>query len=124
MAGGCAVISLALQQTEWFSQDDWFREECLNSAEQLKRYYILTAWKIVNSHHSAYRRKTHFIYAAQILLGFAWILLFLALLEIACPSTSRAAFEYLRVRVWNVKDAGLRAGGCLLPSCLVLLGLG
>jgi hypothetical protein len=91
LSGACAISSMALQKTEWFSQEDWLRKECLTSADALKRYYILATWRIVDSHHAAYRRKIWRIYAAQLLLALAGVILFLALLNAAAPST----FQYL-----------------------------
>ena len=75
LSGICAIISMALQKTKWFSQDDWIKKDCLTSADRLRRYHVLAMWNIVDSHHTAYRKKILMVYAAQLLLAMAGVVL-------------------------------------------------
>jgi len=52
-----AVTSMTLKKTQWFSPNEWMKEECLTSCERLRRYHILTIWVPLNpSKHRTNRR--------------------------------------------------------------------
>lgn len=80
LAAAAAIVSMSLQKTEWFSQNEWLKADCLSSYDAIRRYHVLTMWGVVRSHHCAYRRKLIKIYAAQFFLIGAGIVLFIALL--------------------------------------------
>ena len=85
------------QPTEWYSDNDWLREECLQARERLRRYRVLTMWRILTSHQQAFRAKTRRVRYAVLLLKMAFVLLFVALLDIAWRYSP---FQNLRIWVW------------------------
>ena len=91
-----AAGSTRPQPTEWYSDNDWLREECLQERAQLRRYRVLTMWRILKSHQDAFRAKTQRVRSAVRFLRLASALLFLALLEIAWRY---APFQNLRIWV-------------------------
>lgn len=84
------------QATEWYSDNDWLRQECLQDRERLRRYRVLTMWQILKSHQEAFRAKTRRVRYAVLLLKIASVLLFAAFLEIAWR---HAPLQNLRVWV-------------------------
>jgi hypothetical protein len=80
LSAAFAVLSMFLRGTQWFSQNEWLKADCLSSADRLRRYHVLTMWGVVRSHHAAYRRKLLTIYATQFLLIAAVVVLLVALL--------------------------------------------
>jgi hypothetical protein len=80
LAAASAVASMSLRATEWFSQDEWLKTECLSSIDRIRRYHVFTMWGIVKSHHAAYRRKILMVYLTQFLLAGAGVILLVALL--------------------------------------------
>jgi hypothetical protein len=70
--------------TEWHSDNDWLRNECLDSKQKMQRYRILTMWKINSSLETAYKKKLRQLsvvwYTVQ--AGFL-LLLIAALLNVA-----------------------------------------
>ena len=85
------------QATEWYSDNDWFREGCLQARERLRRYRVLTMWRILTSHQEAFRRKTRRVRNAVLLLKIASLLLLFTFLEIAWRY---APLQNLRIRIW------------------------
>lgn len=79
LAAAAAIRSMYLQDTEWFTQNEWLKADCLQTHEAIRRYHVLTMCGIVRSHHQAYRRKLLKIYAAQFALIAAGVVLFVAL---------------------------------------------
>jgi hypothetical protein len=85
------------QPTEWYSDNDWLREECLESKERLMQYRVLTMWRVLSSHQKAFRLKVARVRYAVVSLKLAALLLFIAFLEVA---SRNSAFQNLRVRIW------------------------
>jgi len=75
--------------TEWHSDNDWLRSECLDNKERMQRYRILSMWRINSSLETAYKKKIGqlrvVLYTVQ--AGFA-LLIAAALLEVACRLAS------------------------------------
>ena len=84
------------QPTEWYSDNDWLRQDCLQARERLRQYRVLTMWRILKSHQDAFRAKTTRIRHAVLLLKLASVFLFVALLDIAWR---HAPFQNLRIWV-------------------------
>ncbi len=80
LAAASAIASMSLRKTEWFTQNEWLKGDCLSSADRLRRYHVLTMWGIVKSHHGAYRKKIFCVYLAQFFLIGAGVTLLVALL--------------------------------------------
>jgi hypothetical protein len=89
-----ALGSTHPEPTEWYSDNDWLRSECLQAREQLRRYRVLTMWRVLASHQKAFRKKMRHIWRAVVLLKIASALLFVAFLDIAWRY---APFQHLRV---------------------------
>jgi hypothetical protein len=85
------------QPTEWYSDNDWFREDCLQARERLRRYRVLTMWRILTSHQQAFRAKTARVRNAVRLLKTASLFLLITFLEIAWRY---APLQNLRIRIW------------------------
>jgi hypothetical protein len=89
LAAWLAVRSTFPIDTEWHSDNDWLRSECLDSKETMQRYRILTMWKVNNSLETAYKKKVGqlrvVLYAVQ--TGFVLLVLG-ALLKVACRLAS------------------------------------
>ena len=94
VAAWMALGSTHPQQTEWYSDNDWFRTECLADLAQLRRYRVLTMWRVVASHQAIFREKMRHIRIGVVLLKIASALLLAALLEIAWRF---APLQHLRV---------------------------
>lgn len=77
-----AVNSIYPQATEWYSENDWLRSECLQKPETMLRYRVLTMWRVVTSHHAAFRKKTETIKRATLVVGLGMGALFVALLNV------------------------------------------
>jgi hypothetical protein len=92
-----AVGSTHPQPTEWYSDNDWLRSECLQTREQLKQYRVLTMWRILRSHQQAFRSKTKRIRSAVFALKIAFLLLVFAFLEVAWRY---APLKNLWIRIW------------------------
>ena len=93
LAGG----STHPRPTEWYSDNDWLRSECLQAREQLRQYRVLTMWRILKSHQQAFRSKTRQIRIAVLSLKIAFLLLFVAFLEVA---GRYPPLKNLWVRIW------------------------
>jgi hypothetical protein len=91
-----ALGSTHPQPTEWYSDNDWLRSECLQAREQLRRYRVLTMWRVLASHQRAFREKMRLIRRAVIFLKVASVLLLVAFLDVAWRY---APFQHLWVRV-------------------------
>lgn len=74
--------------TEWHSDEDWLQSDCLGSREQMKRYRVLTMWKIVSSLDKAHERKQAQLRYARFTMQAAFVLLLLGLLQVACRITT------------------------------------
>ncbi len=77
-----AVSSIYPQATEWYSENDWLRTECLKKPETMLRYRVLTTWRVLRSHHATFRKKTHRIKTATLAIGVGVTALFVALLNV------------------------------------------
>jgi hypothetical protein len=82
LGAALALSSTSLQTVDWFSQDDWLKEDCLQDHKRLRKYHVLSMWGVVTSFDIAHRRKTRRIKAAQWLTGIAVVLLFATLLKV------------------------------------------
>jgi hypothetical protein len=98
----CFIISAWLaagtthpQPTEWYSDNDWLREECLQARDRLRRYRVLTMWRILTSHQQAFRAKTRRVRYAVLLLKTASVLLFVAFLDVAWRYS-----PFQNLRIW------------------------
>jgi hypothetical protein len=64
-----AILAIQLGSFEWFSDNEWLREECLSDAETLRKYHILTMRGVIASHRSVGEEKTKNIERSQWFLG-------------------------------------------------------
>lgn len=69
--------------TEWHSDDDWLRNEVLGSKEQMRRYRVLTMWKIIESLDGAHRGKERKTNRATWVMQLAFAFLLAAFLQVA-----------------------------------------
>jgi hypothetical protein len=69
--------------TEWHSDDDWLRSELLGNREQMKRYRVLTKWRIVSSLDKVYEQKQAQLRCARYSMQIAFVFLLLGLLQVA-----------------------------------------
>jgi hypothetical protein len=83
-----AVSSMTLKRSEWFSPNEWMKQECLETGERLRRYHILTMWGASESLETVYEIKLSRLRKAQWITLAAWILLALAFLDIAALRTT------------------------------------
>jgi hypothetical protein len=82
IAACVAAFSLRLKKTEWLSPNEWMKEECLKSAEKLRRYHILTMWGVHESLDRTYQKKTAHIRKAEWLMLAAWVFLAASLFDV------------------------------------------
>jgi hypothetical protein len=80
-AAAIAVSALWLRRFEWYSHEDWMRADCLNDAEALRRYHIVTMWGALQSYQKICRSKASRIAIAQGLLLASVIVLVFALAD-------------------------------------------
>jgi hypothetical protein len=78
-----AVSSMTLKRTEWFSVNEWMKQDCLETGERLRRYHILTMWGASESLEGLYEAKLSELRKAQWVTLLAWILLAVAFFDIA-----------------------------------------
>lgn len=83
-----SVGSTHPQPTEWYSDNDWLRSECLQSRPQLRQYHVLTMWRVLRSHQEVFREKTKRISSAVLLLKIGFSLAFVAFLEVTWRHSS------------------------------------
>ena len=89
LAAWLAIRSTFPLDTEWHSDNDWLRSECLDSKEKMQRYRILTMWKVNNSLETAYKKKVGQLRIALRAVQTGFVLLILAaLLKVACRLAS------------------------------------
>jgi hypothetical protein len=92
-----AIRSTSPRDTEWHSDNDWLRNECLDSKEKMQRYRILTMWRINSSLETAYKKKVGELSVALYAIEAGFLLLLTAaLLNVAWRLPS---FQCLRVRI-------------------------
>jgi hypothetical protein len=85
LAAWLAIRSTFPIATEWHSDNDWLRTECLDSKERMQRYRILTTWKVNASLETAYKKKVERLNVALYALQTGFVFLILAaLLKVAC----------------------------------------
>lgn len=84
-AAAFAISSLWLKRFEWFSQDEWIKADCLNDADRLRRYHVLTMAGVQRSYQRRCRAKASRIAIAQGLLLSSAVVLVLALGELVVP---------------------------------------
>jgi hypothetical protein len=117
IAAWLAIRSTFPVNTEWHSDDDWLRSECLGNLEQMKRYRVLATWKIVDSIEQAYERKQQQIRRALLTIQGAFVLLLISFLQIAWRVT---ALNGLGVGVRNCLPATLAARLIWLGGLIVI----
>ncbi len=77
-AGGFSVAAIWPRSAEWFSPDEWLKNELLKDVTRLKQYHILCMYGARQSHRCLGRRKIANIRRALLFLSAAGILLFIA----------------------------------------------
>jgi hypothetical protein len=76
VSAGIGINALSLSQVDWFSPNEWLREDSLSDAEKLKRYRVLTMYGVGQSYLVACEKKAHRItYALRTLLVSGMLLL-------------------------------------------------
>ncbi len=83
-----AVTSMTMKRAEWFSPNEWMKQECLETGERLRRYHVLTMWGTSESLETLYEAKLRELRKAQWITLIAWILLALAFFDIAALRTA------------------------------------
>lgn len=78
-----AVLSMTLKSTDWFSPNEWMKADCLQSAERLRRYHVLTMWGALESLEQCYGEKLRDVRRAQCCTLAAWMLLAISFFQIA-----------------------------------------
>jgi hypothetical protein len=78
-----AVSSMTMKRAEWFSPNEWMKEECLETGERLRRYHVLTMWGASESLETLYQAKLSELRKAQWGTLIAWVLLTLAFFQVA-----------------------------------------
>ncbi len=119
LAAWLAIRSTFPLDTQWHSDDDWLQRECLGDAEQMRRFRVLTMWKIVDSLDLAQEQKQQRLHRATITIQGAFILLLISFLQIACRVT---ALQSLGVGVWEGWPATLITGLVRLLHRLFFFG--
>jgi hypothetical protein len=82
LAAAIAISGMTLRNIDWFSQDDWMNAACLRDSRKLKKFHILSMWRVVDSYGSAYQTKSGRVKRAQQLTALAAALLFATLLKV------------------------------------------
>jgi hypothetical protein len=102
VAAGFGLSSVALAQVDWFSPREWFHEDCLEDAERMRKYRILTMYTIRQNHLAVVNAKADRVQWATSALWIAGGLLLLALLDAfgSWTITQWAAplFHWFRIR--------------------------
>lgn len=93
VAAWLAISSISPKRTDWYSDEDWLREECLDERGKLRRYRVLTMWRIITSLDEAYGAKLKKVHWSTRVMKFAFVLLLLAFLQVALR---HAALHLLR----------------------------
>jgi hypothetical protein len=75
-----AIQSTLPRDTEWHSDNDWLRNECLDNKQKMQRYRILTMWKINRSLETAYKKKLGQLNVALYVIEAGFLLLLAAAL--------------------------------------------
>src|SRR5208282_658518 len=94
ISAGLAIRAVRPLPLDWFSDNDWLRDECFGSSDQLRRYRIVTMWKIIKSHQMASQSKLSWISRSQKAMVYSFVFLLAALLEVSARS---ATLQSLRV---------------------------
>jgi hypothetical protein len=78
-AGLMAILVWSITKFSWFSENEWFREECLSDADRLQRYHILTMHGVFQFHESICSGKAKFIRWSGYVFTLAYILILCAI---------------------------------------------
>ncbi len=76
-----ALFGLSVTRFQWFSDNDWFREPVLGSADNLKRYYLMVMHETNSTHRRANTKKAERLEWAQKSFGAGTLLLMAALAD-------------------------------------------
>ena len=87
-AAAVALQSTFPLNTEWHSDDDWLRAELLQDALKMKRYRVLTMWKIIDSLDGAHVTKQKRLSFATTAVLVAMFFLFIAFLQVTWLAAS------------------------------------
>ncbi len=94
-AGACAVRALFLREFTWFSDTEWIKDDCLDDADFLRRYHVLTMFGVRRSHEMASTSKTSWITRAQRVFGVAALLLLVGAVGAVLPPNLSALLNSL-----------------------------
>ena len=86
VGSGLALWGTFISTQDWFSPNDWLREECFKDSVELKRYWVTCIYKIRQTYRAECDRKAVWIERAEIALLVAEGLLLVALLDAAWRS--------------------------------------
>ena len=95
LAAWLAVRSAYPQPIQWHTENSWLESQCIQDHEKLRRYRVLTMWKILDSYFVAIRIKTHRMKMSLRVLHIAFGLLFISFFQIARLDTF-----FQRLSVW------------------------
>jgi len=94
LAAWLAIRSIYPQRTEWYTDNGWLQSDCIQDSERLRRYRVLTMWKILTSYFAAIKIKNRRLKASVWTMHVAFLLLLICLLKVAGAYTF---FQHLRV---------------------------
>jgi len=79
IAGILALIVWSMTKYSWFSEDEWFKEECISDPDRLQRYHLLAMHGVFQSHKAVCQGKARLIRWAGYVFSFAFVLMIIAL---------------------------------------------
>ncbi len=103
-AAGLSLLAIKFRPADWFSPNDWFREECLGDVNFLRRYRVLCMYWVQQSHRRlAWGKIRHIKWAVRVLFTSGVLLCFavaLAPASLVKVAWAYAALKALRIGVW------------------------
>jgi hypothetical protein len=77
-----AVKSAHPQSIQWHTENSWLESQCIKNREKLRRYRVLTMWKILDSYFIAIRIKNRRMKWSLRVMYIAFFLLFICFFKI------------------------------------------
>jgi hypothetical protein len=87
VAAWLAVRSAYPLPIQWYTENNWLESQCIQDREKLRRYRVLTMWKILNSYFVAIRIKNRRMKMSLCAMHVAFFLLFVSFFQIAKVDT-------------------------------------
>jgi hypothetical protein len=72
---------LVVRSHTWFSDRDWFKKESFDSADDLKRYYLVVLHQVLTDLDESNQRKARWLQWGQVFLGLSFMSLLLAVAQ-------------------------------------------